>query len=173
MKSRIHARFQEIGALFLKILAFVVALTVLTLIIVALAKTAEGFNISYTDTIENKAEKAFVEQDPTEGVIESLAASFCQDIYKENDAPAIEECALSITVSDNIITVPATRDGNDFKHYDATVRIGDTITYREDTYDRSGKRIYHPKKRPDTIDTINGKAVAHDTITKNTKLGGE
>lgn len=101
-------------------------------------------------------------QDPTEGVIESLAASFCQDIYKENDAPAIEECALHITVPDNVITVRATRDGNSFKYYDSTIRIGDTITYREDKYDRSGKKLYRPEKRPDTIDTINGKAVVHD-----------
>lgn len=162
MKSRIHARFQEIGVFFLKILKYVVALTISTLIIVALVKTAEESKASYHDTVENETEKAFVEQDPAEGVIESFSASSCQDIYKENDAPAIEECALSITVSDNVITVPTTRDGNNFKYYDSTVRIGDTITYREDPLDRSVPRMYHPKTYPDTIDTINGKAVAHD-----------
>lgn len=162
MKSRIRARSQEIGALFLKILAYVVALTVLALMIIGIGKTVEEIDTSFVETIEDDAEKAFVEQDPTEGVIESFAASSCQDIYKENDAPAIEECALSITVSDNVITVPATRDGNDFKYYDSTIRIGDTITYREDKYERSGRMLYRPEVRPDTIDTINGEAVAHD-----------
>ena len=172
MKSRIHARFQEIGALFLKILKNVVALTILTLIIVALVKMAVESKASYEDTAENVTEKAFVEQDPTEGVIESFSAS-CQDIYKENDAPTIEECSLFITVADNVITVTTTRDGNDFKYYDSTIRIGDTITYREDPLDRSVPRMYHPKTYPDTIDTIKGEAVTHDTVTKNTKLGGE
>lgn len=174
MKSRIRAKFQKIDPLLpLMLTAFVVALSALTLVIIALGKSAEEFKMTYHDTIEDIAEKEFVEKDPSEGVVESLTATFCQDIYKENDAPATEKCALSITISNNVITVPATRDGNGFKYYDSTIRIGDTITYREDTYDRSGKRTYHPKTHPDTIDTINGEAVAHDTITKNTKLGGE